>query len=190
MPCKQSYLRPGESFDTFCLRAAKARCLRVIQVGAARYGNSRSVFSIDGLHVHLESHGYRTVPDLATRRTSVPPIMLLWVIAVEPRDWWVLGEWVRGEKAARALANRYGGTANPDEYHADDEDAWYLSFPGLPEGESFRRMLQVIYDFRHGVLPPDTFPWLTAYEGSGARDADRELRRQRARERKRTAVAA
>jgi hypothetical protein len=86
---------------------------------------------------------------------------MMWIASSNPSENWVHGEWVKSKKAACKLASQYGATACPDEYHEEDQDAWYLRFKG--EG-AFERLMKLIFDYRTGALPVETFPWKAGLE--------------------------
>jgi hypothetical protein len=147
----------SETFEQFCERMGKVEKSEEFVVGRAHQGNSRAVFSFEGHQCFLESFGYRVIPDLNKRRGMVTPAEMMWVASAEPSDEWVHGEWVKGKQAAEALAKRYGGKAYPDEYHEDDQDAWYVRFAGE---DGFEKLMRMLYDYRTGALSKDAFPWM------------------------------
>lgn len=123
------------------------------------HSDSRAIFDFEGHHCHLESFGYRRIPKSRMLQGNITPAEQMWVAMAQPSDEWVLGDWVKGKSAAWKLAKQYGGKACPDEYHEDDKDAWYVRFFG---DDGFEKMMRVIYDYKTGVLPKDTFPWRDA----------------------------
>jgi len=146
----------NETFEQFCDRMGKVEKTDEFIVGRAHEGNSRATFDFEGHHCCLESWGYRHIPDIHKRKSYITPAEMIWVASAEPHDEWVLCDWVRGKSDAWKLANQYGGKACPDEYHEDDQDAWYLRFFGE---DGFEKLMKVIYDYKNGLLPKGTFPW-------------------------------
>jgi hypothetical protein len=149
----QERTQVNETFEQFCERMSHVEKTDEFVVGRAHEGNSRAVFAFEGHQCFLESWGYRRIPDLNKRRGEVTPAEMFWVASANPKDDWVHGEWVKGKKACEALAKKYGGRACPDEYHEDDQDAWYLRF------DTFEQLMKLLWDYRTGVLPVETFPW-------------------------------
>ena len=146
----------NETFERFCERMGKVEKKEEFVIGRELSGDSRAVFDFEGHQCFLESFGYRVIPKSRMRQGNVTPAEMLWVASSEPSESWVHGEWVKGKKAAEALAKRYGGRACPDEYHEDDQDAWYLRFDG---DDGFEKLMKLLYDCKTGALPAETFPW-------------------------------
>jgi len=146
----------SETFEQFCDRMNKVEKIDEIAFGRSHEGNSRAIFIYEGHHCCLESFGYRVIPELNKRRGMITPAEMLWVASAQPTDEWVLSDWICGKSMASELAKQYDGKACPDEYHEDDKDAWYLRFYG---DEGFKKMLKVIWDYKTGILPINTFPW-------------------------------
>lgn len=149
----------NETFEQFCERMSHVEKTDEFVVGRASQGNSRAVFSFEGHQCFLESFGFRRIPENRHRSGGpITPAEMLWVISAEPSEQWVHGEWVKSKKACEALAKKYGGRACPDEYHEDDQDAWYLRF------DTFEQLMKLLWDYRTGVLPVETFPWKAGLE--------------------------
>jgi hypothetical protein len=153
----------SESFDEFVSRMSRVEKDRELRFGRAHEGNSRAVFTFEGHMCFLESFGFRTRPE-RDRSQPATPAEMLWAASAEPSERWILGDWVKGRRECERLAKAYGGDANPDEYHEDDMDAWYLSFD---EPDGFEKMMRVIWDYKSGALPPETFPWIGKPEQEG-----------------------
>lgn len=147
----------NETFDQFCDRMSTVDKTNEFVVGRAYSGNRRVTFEFEGHHCCLEIYGLRIIPDLHKRRACITPAEMMWVASAKPsEEEWVLSDWINGKSNARKLAKQYGAKACPDEYHEDDMDAWYLRFYGE---NGFKKMLKVIWDYKKGVLPKETFPW-------------------------------
>lgn len=149
----------NETFEQFCERMGKIEKSAEYVIGRASSGNTRSVFDFENHVCCLESFGYHVVPDSRLKQVATNPITpgeMLWVASGEPSDEWIHSHWVKGKKAAHKLAAQYGGKACPDEYHEDDQDAWYIRFCGE---DAFDKLMKLIYDYKTGVLPAEAFPW-------------------------------
>ena len=146
----------SETFEQFCERMGKVEKKEECFIGQVSSGNSRAVFEFEGHQCFLESLGFRTIPSSRKLQGNITPAEMLWVASGKPSESWVYGEWVKGRKAAEVLAKRYGGRACPDEYHEDDQDAWYVRFDG---DDGFEKLMRMLYDYRTGALPAEAFPW-------------------------------
>ena len=144
-----------ETFEQFVERMGKVEKSDELVIGRWECGNTRSIFEFEKFPCYLECCGFRRAPKDRTIG-QLTPGQMLWLAGGEPTERWVLADWVRGKKQAEDLAKRYDGEACPDEYHEDDKDAWYVQFKG---DDAFEKMLKVIWDYRGGVLPKDTFHW-------------------------------
>ena len=152
----------GETFEQFCERMSKVEKTEELIVERESAGNTRAVFSFEGHQCFLESFGFRRIPENRHRSGgSITPAEMLWVASSEPSEQWIHGEWVKGKKSCERLAKKYGGRACPDEYHEDDQDAWYLRFDG---DDGFEKMIRLIFDYKTGVLPVYIFPWKAGIE--------------------------
>jgi hypothetical protein len=146
----------NETFEQFCERMGKVEKSEELVIGRVSSGNTRSTFDFEGHDCHLESFGYRCIPEGRKLQGNITISEMLWVASGNPSDEWVHGAWVKGKSAAHKLAAQYGGKARPDEYHEDDKDAWYIRFCG---DDAFEKLMKMIYDYKTGVLPAEAFPW-------------------------------
>jgi len=152
----------SETFEQFCERMNQVEKTDEFIFGRASSGNTRTIFEYDGHSCYLESYGYRRIPAgrmLQVDTNPITPGEMLWVASGEPHDVWIHADWVKGKSAANKLAKQYGGRACPDEYHEDDQDAWYIRFDEDDEGNGFKKLMKLIWDYKTGVLPAETFPW-------------------------------
>ena len=156
----------NETFEQFSERMSHVEKTEEIIVGSRHAGNTRTIFEFEGHRCHLETYN---MPNYSGRvwREIPPVVACLNAVMHPPSIEWVHGEWIKGKKAAEALAKQYDGKACPDEYHEDDQDAWYLRFIGE---NGFEKMMRLIFDYKTGILPVETFPWKAeaAKQGVGA----------------------
>lgn len=92
------------SFEEFCKQMSAVEKKEEFVFGRESDGNSRAVFEFAGHACYLESFGYRRIPESRKRTGRVTPAEMMWVISAEPKDWWVLADWVKGKHNATVLA--------------------------------------------------------------------------------------
>ena len=98
-----------ETFEQFCERMSKVEHERILNVGRACYGHTRSIFNFEGQYVHLESRNYRNI-DPSIR--NVTPAMLMFVAAGDPKDWWDHTYLIYGKKRAEKIRKYYSSIAS------------------------------------------------------------------------------
>lgn len=132
----------NETFEQFCERMGKVEKKDEFHIGRACYGNSRAIFEFEGQHCHLESFGYRTIPD----RTHAPTMgQMLFIASAEPHDLWVHCHLIYGKDRAKRLAKHYKAKSfNEDEYPREAGVWFYLTF------STFEGLMAMVWDIHTG----------------------------------------
>ena len=132
----------SETFEQFCERMSNVEKTDEFLVGQACYGNSRAIFQFEESHCHLESRGFRTIPDT---RTPATPAQMFFVAMGQPHDWWVHCHLIYGKQRAKRLMKHYGATAfNEDEYPREEGVWFYLTF------KDFESLMKMVWDIHTG----------------------------------------
>lgn len=132
-----------ETFEQFCERMAKVEKTDEFVVGRASSGNTRAIFQFEESHCHLESRGFRCLPQ--RKFGQVTPAQMLWVASAEPYDYWVHCRLIYGKDRAKRMMKHYKAKSFEEDPYPREEGVWfYLNF------STFEDLMTIVWDIHTG----------------------------------------
>lgn len=143
----------AETFDQFCERMENIDKTKELVVGRATSGNTRALYEFEGQHCHLESNGYRRLPEQSKPYT--PAQQLFAITGPEPSYYWVHTQLIygpghaasSGQSRIKRIAKYYKAKFSEDPYPWEPGVWFYMYFEGE---DCWQNLMKLVWDIHTG----------------------------------------